>query len=180
MPIRINCKICGLLKEGSHSTYCRSCYNEYKRRHYARNREKEIARSSAYNKKNPDRVAENMRNCRRRNPEHFRAYGIAYRKKHKERYACHSANNNSRRRSVERAGKGITRDEWLALKERFNNCCIYCGKKSKKLSRDHFIPLAAGGKHEKENIVPACMDCNLRKNKHDPFKFAERNGRLLW
>ena len=43
--------------------------------------------------------------------------------------------------------------------------CHYCGLKSnpKELTMDHKIPLARGGTSDKENLVPACKDCNNKK-----------------
>lgn len=47
--------------------------------------------------------------------------------------------------------------------------CIYCGKSSiedkVKLTIDHIIPLALGGKAEMNNIITACMTCNILKEK---------------
>ncbi|GAH05923.1 unnamed protein product [marine sediment metagenome] len=49
--------------------------------------------------------------------------------------------------------------------ERDNFTCAYCGKKfpPKKLTWDHIVPLARGGKREWLNIVTACQNCNIRK-----------------
>lgn len=43
--------------------------------------------------------------------------------------------------------------------------CYYCGKTCRpdELTMDHKIPLSAGGKSEKINIVAACKECNNRK-----------------
>ncbi len=43
--------------------------------------------------------------------------------------------------------------------------CMYCGNhfSRSKLSRDHVIPLSAGGKDEWKNVVTACRTCNNRK-----------------
>ena len=43
--------------------------------------------------------------------------------------------------------------------------CYYCGKKVafKKITMDHVIPLGRGGRSTKDNLVPACKDCNTKK-----------------
>lgn len=43
--------------------------------------------------------------------------------------------------------------------------CYYCGKSfpSRRLTMDHIVPLARGGKSKKGNVVPACKDCNNKK-----------------
>ena len=43
--------------------------------------------------------------------------------------------------------------------------CQYCGRKSPQieLQIDHIVPLSKGGKNEKENMIVACVECNLGK-----------------
>ena len=36
--------------------------------------------------------------------------------------------------------------------------CHWCGQPA--TTRDHLVPLSAGGAHEPGNIVPACQPCN--------------------
>lgn len=53
--------------------------------------------------------------------------------------------------------------------------CYYCGKdfKSSDLTMDHKIPLSRGGKSEKNNIVPACKECNNKKKYMLPVEWDE-------
>ena len=46
--------------------------------------------------------------------------------------------------------------------------CLYCGEvlPAQLLTRDHVIPLSAGGRDEWENVVAACQPCNHRKDCH--------------
>lgn len=47
--------------------------------------------------------------------------------------------------------------------------CQYCGKKdNRKLTIDHIIPKAKGGKTEFENCVAACKPCNNTKGSKTP------------
>lgn len=48
--------------------------------------------------------------------------------------------------------------------------CQYCGQKKvlSKLTYDHVVPRAAGGKTEWTNIVMACYPCNERKRNRTP------------
>jgi 5-methylcytosine-specific restriction endonuclease McrA len=48
---------------------------------------------------------------------------------------------------------------------RDHNRCQYCGKKfsSSELSLDHVVPISRGGKSTWENVVCACLPCNVRK-----------------
>ena len=53
---------------------------------------------------------------------------------------------------------------------RDNNQCQYCGRKfpTSELSLDHVIPRSKGGQSSWENIVCACVSCNVRKGGRTP------------
>ncbi|MBI2805803.1 MAG: HNH endonuclease [Planctomycetes bacterium] len=53
---------------------------------------------------------------------------------------------------------------------RDNNQCQYCGKKfaTSELSLDHITPRSQGGGSSWENVVCACIDCNVRKGGRTP------------
>lgn len=53
---------------------------------------------------------------------------------------------------------------------RDGNRCQYCGKKfpTSELSLDHVIPRSTGGANTWENIVCACVRCNVRKGGRTP------------
>jgi len=53
---------------------------------------------------------------------------------------------------------------------RDHNQCQYCGKKfpTSELSLDHVIPRSQGGGTTWDNIVCACVDCNVRKGGRTP------------
>jgi hypothetical protein len=44
--------------------------------------------------------------------------------------------------------------------------CLYCGEvlPPRLLTRDHVVPVSAGGRDEWENVVSACRPCNHRKD----------------
>ncbi|AEH45093.1 HNH endonuclease [Thermodesulfatator indicus DSM 15286] len=58
--------------------------------------------------------------------------------------------------------------------------CYYCGRKFKpsELTMDHLIPLAQGGKSVRENLVPACKECNNKKKYLMPWEWDEYLARL--
>jgi 5-methylcytosine-specific restriction endonuclease McrA len=53
---------------------------------------------------------------------------------------------------------------------RDHNQCQYCGKKfpTSELSLDHILPRSQGGQTTWENIVCACVACNVRKGGRTP------------
>ncbi|HJT76746.1 MAG TPA: HNH endonuclease [Gemmataceae bacterium] len=53
---------------------------------------------------------------------------------------------------------------------RDNNQCQYCGKRfaTTELSLDHVVPRSQGGQSTWDNIVCACLRCNVRKGGRTP------------
>ncbi len=58
--------------------------------------------------------------------------------------------------------------------------CYYCGRKfeQKDLTMDHKIPLSRGGRSSKDNLVPACKECNNAKKNLLPAEWTEYLERL--
>ena len=164
----------GARKDGTHS-YCIECYNAYKRIYYSKHRDKEIARSSQYNKLHPERCALNLRKCRERNLEHFKKNKLAWELKNKDRVKLYAKNKEAKRRLAKRWSAGISAEQWKLIRENFNFCCAYCHIKPDILTMDHVIPLSKGGTHDPINIIPACKMCNSRKTHLDVKEFQSRN-----
>jgi 5-methylcytosine-specific restriction endonuclease McrA len=59
---------------------------------------------------------------------------------------------------------------------RDNNRCQYCGKKfaTDRLSLDHVVPRSRGGLATWDNIVCACLRCNVRKGGRTPREASMR------
>jgi hypothetical protein len=116
---------------------------------------------------NPERVREQRRQWREANPERAREQCRQWREANPER----ARNLLRQSRHIRRAHKAnaidvcapqvttaaIDRRFWL-----FGNACAYCGADS-LLHLDHLDPLARGGLHVPQNLVPACERCNLSK-----------------
>jgi 5-methylcytosine-specific restriction endonuclease McrA len=56
----------------------------------------------------------------------------------------------------------------LFARDRF--MCLYCGNQfvRSELTRDHVLPVSKGGRDEWQNVVSACLGCNLRKSNRTP------------
>ena len=89
-----------------------------------------------------------------------------YKKTHREqdRFNC------ARRRARQRAApvNDLTLAQWRGIQQAYHYCCAYCGIKPTCLTMDHIVPIAKGGSHTSNNIVPACKSCNSRKWLHAP------------
>jgi len=67
----------------------------------------------------------------------------------------------------------LTAEELEAILTAYGNTCAYCRKQLRTDVRkthrqyrtlDHVVPIDRGGGNTKENVVPCCFSCNLRKN----------------
>lgn len=67
----------------------------------------------------------------------------------------------------------LTRQEWEHIKQKFDNCCAYCGQSFSHLTQDHVIPISRGGGYTAANIVPACRSCNSRKGTRTAQEFID-------
>jgi 5-methylcytosine-specific restriction endonuclease McrA len=72
-------------------------------------------------------------------------------------------------------------EELALLDEKLNSYlasvakCYWCGRDltsdSAVIHLDHIIPVCEGGFYLKDNLVPACRACNLRKSGKLPWEF---------
>ncbi len=58
----------------------------------------------------------------------------------------------------------------VALFARDRYLCLYCGEHCSRgdLTRDHVVPLSRGGRDLWENVVTACIGCNVLKGARTP------------
>ncbi len=58
--------------------------------------------------------------------------------------------------------------------------CYYCSRQvgARKLTMDHVVPLIRGGRSTRSNVVPACKDCNTKKQLLLPVEWEEYLRRL--
>ena len=54
------------------------------------------------------------------------------------------------------------------LLERDRHTCQYCNYKGEQLTLDHVIPRSRGGGETWENLVAACVLCNIKKGNRTP------------
>lgn len=115
------------------------------KKYRATHREEITARRKAYNAAHRDEIA--VKN---------RAYFLAHPDK------VRAAQQTRRARQIANGGTH-TAAEWRALRDWFGNMCVCCGATT-KLSKDHVVPLVAGGSDAIENLQPLCKPCNNTKH----------------
>jgi 5-methylcytosine-specific restriction endonuclease McrA len=65
----------------------------------------------------------------------------------------------------------------------FDNSCAYCCKSGCDLHIEHLMPIAAGGPHTMDNILPSCSECNFSKSHRPPLKWYSEQpffSRVRW
>jgi len=71
---------------------------------------------------------------------------------------------------------GVSAKDWRNIKAYYQGCCVYCGERYFKLSRDHVIPITLGGHDAVYNVVPACKSCNSSKHNKPLNEWFGRPG----
>lgn len=136
-------------------------YKKYRDKYRVEHREELLTKKRAYYWAHREERATKNREWREENRATLLKKKRDYSRSHPEIGFLHT----QRRRAQQRASafKPITRAQWEEIKHLYGYRCVYCGRKMKHLQQDHVIPLASGGPHTANNIVPACPKCNARK-----------------
>lgn len=126
---------------------------------YVLNFDKVKAQRKTYDIIHFDENQRRVKKWTKEHPEQTKEWRRAYSKAHPEIGRCHV---RKRRAVARKAVNTLTRQEWEEIKLSYGNRCVYCGTKA--TSQDHIVPMARGGSHTADNVVPACGSCNSSKN----------------
>lgn len=130
------CKECRRLVKKAWAEANPDKYKAMKRSHHIRHREKDLKRSSDWQ----------------------RAHLVEIR-------PSRTASANKRRAQKALTGGSHTPEQIQALLIAQDFKCAYCGKDiSKRFERDHVLPLSRGGSDDISNIAMCCKSCNSSKN----------------
>jgi 5-methylcytosine-specific restriction endonuclease McrA len=113
--------------------------------------------------KNLEHYREIGRRSRAKHAEERNAYQRAYGKRNREKLTHYT---NQRRVRKLLAPGSHSEQEWQLIKQYYGYRCLCCGKVEPEiqLTRDHIVPLGAGGSDVIENIQPLCARCNSKKS----------------
>ena len=80
----------------------------------------------------------------------------------------------------ERARARVLRQSGWWKRRVAGGVCHYCRRHVgvAGLTMDHIVPLGRGGKSSRGNVVPACKECNTRKQSLVPVEWTEYLERL--
>lgn len=112
--------------------------------------------------------------------EKHRAWSKAYKGRDPVRARQQNAVSNNRQR-CKRLGYPPERNsfqwvDWLAVLDRFEACCAFCGAGDCALDLEHLQPIQHGGANAVGNVVPACRPCNAQKFTRTLDEFAALRG----
>lgn len=99
-------------------------------------------------------------------------HGLAY-----ERARYIRRQGDPAQKAVYRAGQQAAKNRRRAageltaatVREVLKAPCAYCGGKATSI--DHVLPVSRGGTNTRENLAPACADCNRRKHAKTPAEW---------
>ena len=141
---------------------------EWERKYRKEHPEKVLAISMRYRESHREATRESTRKWKARNPEKVQAKGKAWRAKNPDKVSAMSKMHKARRRAQKASApfNDFTAKQWREMCKAAGYKCAYCDKKFpfKQLTMDHITPLSKGGSHTLSNILPACLECNMRKN----------------
>lgn len=199
-PTTKTCAICLATKDvgefhlcrGRPAHICKLCHRQKGRENYAKKRSYYIAHNIAYRKANWQahqiRAAKHFQSIKREEIrrrrasrqlrlEAIRAYYRKRRKEHAAQYRSYWHDRRARELSAE--GRWTSKDI-DAIHAQQGGKCHYC-RISLALGYhiDHIKSLIDGGSNWPDNLQLLCPQCNTRKNRRDPFVFANEMGLLF-
>lgn len=87
-------------------------------------------------------------------------------------FSIHLENEDIKREK--RKARDLRQSQWWK-RRCAKGVCYYCGRAtpSKELTMDHIVPISRGGKSTKNNLVPACKECNTQKKQLLPMEWEQ-------
>lgn len=184
--IRVHCLTCGRDNMPyAGKNICRSCsviksrkkdHENWKKKHAKVEKERRKRLGDVYRErdrernKSPKRILQKKINARAwqdNNKGHVREYRKTQRIINPSAIKASEQNRRARHKN---AGYLSTK-EWKEILDKYNHSCYYCRRDGIPLEQEHKTPLVRGGKHSKDNVVPACRSCNARKGKQTEEEF---------
>lgn len=176
--------------------------NDLRRKSYRRNREDRLAQCKAWRNRNKEACKAANKAWVQKNREKRLAIQGAYRKRHRETLRRKNAEygrkfperkNGSRLRNPEKTrvqarawarsrrarivanGGQLSEQKWYEIQARQKFCCALCGEHT-ALTKDHIIPVVAGGPSDASNMQGLCWPCNAFKATRMMEEIAVRRG----
>lgn len=171
--LQSKCKLCEHDNNIQYHLDNREVLNAKTREHYSENREREIARVSAYNKAHRIQINIGKRLWGELNKDKIKVCNRKQYLRNPTLYRIHARNYELKKKV---AGQHTQKDVDL-LVIRQNGKCVYCDHLLVNgYHVDHWRPLARGGSNNPDNLQLLCPTCNRKKWAHDPIEYEARIG----
>lgn len=149
---------------------------EYHRKYDQEHKETRLLQHKEYFKNNPGKRAQYAQNYRDSHKDAYREYQREYQHSLKRQLYRNTPEYQARQLIVSnryRARKSqleatLTLEQWQAIIRAYQGRCAYCGRKIRKLTQDHVVPVSLGGSYTPSNIIPSCLSCNSSKGNKPP------------
>lgn len=126
-----------------------------------RTRERRALYNAAYSRRNRQRINERKQLTR---SDADRLREAEYRHRHRWQHVLYAQRHRARKLTA----ATLTEQEWQDALEAWGGLCAYCSRPAD--SQDHLVPVSQNGTHDRWNVVPACLQCNRRKNAGPPLR----------
>jgi 5-methylcytosine-specific restriction endonuclease McrA len=141
-------------------------------KYYAKHGEETKVRVSNYYATNCEKIKRHKSEFYAMHLETEKARSAKYAVEHPEERQLASLKRRALKYDNTPIAELLTGAQWRDILDQYGHRCAYCGRKMEKLTVDHAIPLSRGGKHSKDNVVPACQHCNAVKNVKTPSEWV--------
>lgn len=144
---------------------------KYHADYHKNNWDKILPVKRAYAQLHKEEINEYLRNYRKENLGAVTTREKRYKQSDKGKLSSKLNANKRRARIIGTTADPLTALDVKDILDYYDNKCIYCGGKYEDL--DHIVPLSKGGTHTKDNLAPACKDCNRNGGKGAKILFEE-------
>ena len=134
----------------------RQIRNEYFKQYHEDHKEKKAEYGKQYYQEHKEEKNQYYQDHKATIAEYQKQYAKAHPEQFKQK-------NQVRMTQKKNLPATLTVEQWINIKQSFNNNCSYCGC-TEKLEQEHFVPLSKGGEYTHNNIIPVCKSCNCSKN----------------
>jgi 5-methylcytosine-specific restriction endonuclease McrA len=142
--------------------------------HYHANKPQIVAKRREQRATPEAKAAQHARNVAYRAANHARllARERAYAKSPRGQAARKAGHRRRKARIANAPINDFTEEQWEALCKAARYRCCYCGTKGTvdTLTPDHLTPYVKQGSNTLHNVLPCCLDCNMRKKDRPVLK----------
>jgi 5-methylcytosine-specific restriction endonuclease McrA len=184
------CKLCVKEWRVNNAEYLKAYFRQYNRENkakrdasaaadYVRKREQKIEAARVYRKNNPNKIRVINEEYYNANAERLKEKQREWNKQNPLVKKVHRQNRRARERNA--GGTHTATDIRYLLRIQKDKCAHPWCRKSllRGYHIDHIMPLARGGRNDRQNLQLLCETCNQKKKSKHPIDFAQQNGMLL-